>query len=317
MVDTNTQLEIRGQDYSKIILPLARQERSMLYDTVFVKKDFTGKSFYQDQIGTWEMSEKDTTNKATPKNDPNLSRTRIDIKTYHDARIFDRSVQLQTFSDPMSVASISLQSSVGIQIDKVIYAALGATALRGETGSKSVTLPTSRVIGADWGSTGTNTGLTVAKIRHAAAMLTGKGVPNYDRFFVASATGQEQLLGNTETASSDFNNVKALVSGEIDTFVGFKFKFLPDGIINVSSNVADYYAYHKTGVCFAMLEDLFMRITERDDLSYSKQVYYEISCGAARLEENKVVKVQADESVVVAAQANTTNAGQTGAGGAA
>lgn len=293
-----TQLDIRGQEYSKIILPLARQERSMLYDKVFVKSDFTGKSFYQDQIGTWSMSEKTAPNSATPKNDPNLSRTRIDIKTYNDARIFDRSLELQSFSDPMSVASISMQSAVGIQIDKVIYNALGATALRGETGETSVTFPTSQTIAADFGATSGNTGLTPAKIRRASKMLTAKGVSTMDRTFVASATGQEQLLGNTEATSSDYNNVKALVSGEIDTWCGFKFVFLPDGIINTTEqSVATYYAFHKTGVCFAMLEELFMRVSERSDLSYSKQVYYEISCGAARLEEGKVVKVLCDETV--------------------
>lgn len=305
MADNNTQLEIRGQEYSKIILPLARQEKSMLYDRVFVKSEFTGKSFYQDQIGTWEMSEKTGSNVATPKNDPNLSRTRIDIKTYNDARIFDRSLDLQSFSDPMSVASISMQSAVGVQIDKVIYNALGATALRGETGSTSVTLPTSRTIEANFGGTipsggtaASNTGLTPAKIRRSSKMLTAKGVPTMDRTFVASATGQEQLLGNTEATSSDYNNVKALVSGEIDSWCGFKFVFLPDGIIAVTeAGVATYYAFHKTGVCFAMLEELFMRVSERADLSYSKQVYYEISCGAARLEENKVVKVLCDETV--------------------
>lgn len=305
MADTNTQLDIRGQEYSKIILPLARQERSMLYDKVFVKSDFTGKSFYQDQIGTWGMSEKTTSNAETPKNDPNLSRTRIDIKTYNDARIFDRSLDLQSFSDPMSVASISMQSSVGVQIDKVIYDALGATALRGETGATSVTFPTSQTINANFGgvvpsggTTASNTGLTPAKIRRASKMLTAKGVDTMDRTFVASATGQEQLLGNTEATSSDYNNVKALVSGEIDTWVGFKFVFLPDGIISVTeAGVATYYAFHKTGLCFAMLEELFMRVSERADLSYSKQVYYEISCGAARLEEGKVVKVLCDETV--------------------
>lgn len=293
-----TQLDIRGQEYSKIILPLARQERSMLYDKVFVKSDFTGKSFYQDQIGTWSMSEKTAPNSATPKNDPNLSRTRIDIKTYNDARIFDRSLELQSFSDPMSVASISLQSAVGIQIDKVIYDALGATALRGETGETSVAFPTAQTINANFGAASENTGLTPAKIRRASKMLTAKGVSTMDRTFVASATGQEQLLGNTEATSSDYNNVKALVSGEIDTWCGFKFVFLPDGIISTTEqSVATYYAFHKTGVCFAMLEELFMRVSERSDLSYSKQVYYEISCGAARLEEGKVVKVLCDETV--------------------
>ena len=288
----NSQVNVRAQAYSQIILPLARQEKSMLYDTVYVKSDFTGKSFYQDQIGNWSMSAKTGTNVDTPENDPNLSRTRIDIATYNDARLMDRSLMLQELSDPMSMASICIQSSVGVQIDKVIYAAFGGTAYRGETGATAVTFPEGQTIAKDFGGEGLN----VAKLRRAAAMLDSVGVPAGDRYFAGGAKQKEQLLGTTEATSADYNTVRALVSGDINSFVGFKFKWLPDGIINKSGTVADCFAYHKTGVCFGMLEELFLRIDEREDKSYSKQVYYEISCGAGRLEENKVVKVLADEA---------------------
>lgn len=288
----NSQVNVRAQAYSQIILPLARQEKSMLYDTVYVKSDFTGKSFYQDQIGNWSMSAKTGTNVDTPENDPNLSRTRIDIATYNDARLMDRSLMLQELSDPMSMASICIQSSVGVQIDKVIYAAFGGTAYRGETGATAVTFPAEQTIAKDFGGEGLN----VAKLRRAAAMLDSVGVPAGDRYFAGGAKQKEQLLGTTEATSADYNTVRALVSGDINSFVGFKFKWLPDGIINKSGTVADCFAYHKTGVCFGMLEELFLRIDEREDKSYSKQVYYEISCGAGRLEENKVVKVLADEA---------------------
>ena len=296
---TSTQFEVRGQDYSRIILPLARQEKSLLFDRVYVKPDVTGKCFYQDQIGKWEMSAKTTVNPDTPQNDPNLSRTRIDIGTYNDARMLDRSLRLQEFSDPMSQTSICLSSSVGIQMDKLIYEALGGVAHRGETGSTSVSFPAAKTVAADFETAGTNTGLTTTKIRRAAKLMNAQGVPNYDRTFVCSATGLEQLLGTTAVTNSDYNSIKALVTGDIDTWMGFKFVVLPDGIINVASNIADYFAFQKTGVCFGMLEELFLRIEERADKSYSKQIYYEISAGAARLEEAKVIKVKADESVVV------------------
>lgn len=297
---TSTQFEVRGQDYSRIILPLARQEKSLLFDRVYVKPDITGKSFYQDQIGKWEMSAKTTVNPDTPQNDPELSRTRIDIATYNDARMLDRSLRLQEFSDPMSQTSICLSSSVGIQMDKIIYEALGGTAHRGETGSTSVTFPAAKTVAVDFEAAGTNSGLTTTKIRRAAKLLNAQGVPNYDRTFVCSATGLEQLLGTTVVTNSDYNSIKALVAGEIDTWMGFKFVVLPDGIINVdSNNVADYFAFQKTGICFGMLEELFLRIEERADKSYSKQIYYEINAGAGRLEEAKVIKVKSDESVVV------------------
>lgn len=295
----NTQLVTRGQDYGKILLPLARQEKSLLYDRVWVRTDVTGKSFYQDQIGTWEMSQKTGLNVATPQNDLNLSRTRIDVATYHDARLMDRSTNLQSFTDPMSQASTCITSSVGIQIDKIIYNALGGTAYRGETGENAVTFPIANTVAVNHGSTDGNTGLTVAKIRRAAKMMNAKGVPAYDRTFVISATALEQLLGATQVTSSDYNNVKALVSGDVDTFVGFKFVVLPDGIITKDGEIANYFAFQKTGICMGMLEQLFLRMDERSDLSYSKQAYYEINGGAGRLEEAKVIMVKGDESVVV------------------
>lgn len=297
---TSTQFEVRGQDYSRIILPLARQERSLLFDRVYVKSDITGKCFYQDQIGKWEMSAKTTVNPDTPQNDPNLSRTRIDIGTYNDARMLDRSLRLQEFSDPMSETSYCISSAVGIQMDKLIYDALGGTAHRGETGATSVSFPAAKTVAADFAGTGSNTGLTTTKIRRAAKLLNAQGVPTYDRTFVCSATGLEQLLGTTVVTNSDYNSIKALVAGEIDTWLGFKFVVLPDGIIHVdNNNIADYFAFHKTGICFGMLEELFLRVEERADKSYSKQIYYEINAGAGRLEEAKVIKVKSDESVVV------------------
>ena len=296
MAFSGTQLDVRAQDYSKIILPLARQEKSMLFDKVYVKNGFVGKSFYQDQIGKWSMTMKTTSNPSTPENDPNLARTRVDIATYNDARLMDRSLLLQELSDPMNAASVCIQSSVGIQIDKIIYDALGADALRGETGATTVALPTKQIIASSYDAKG---GLTTAKIRKAAEILNAAGVPHGERTFVTSAAGLSQLLGTTEATSSDYNTVKTLVNGELNTWLGFNFVVLPDGVINKEGNIADYYAFHKTGICFGMLEELFLRMEERADKSYSKQIFYEISAGAGRLEEEKVVKIQCDESEVV------------------
>lgn len=303
---TGTQLDVRAQDYSRIILPLARQEKSMLYDRVYTKHDIVGKSFYQDQIGKWAMSAKTTTNPNTPANDPVLARTRIDIAPYNDARLMDRSLLLQELSDPMSVASICIQSSVGIQIDKLIYNALGGTAYRGEAGATTVAFPATKTVAVNYDGESdattnlkSNTGLTPAKIREAKRLMDAAGVPHYDRTFVTDAAGLSQLLGFTTVTSSDYNAIKALVNGEVDTWLGFKFITLPDGIVNVTSNVADYFAFQKTGICFGMLEELFLRMEERPDKSYSKQIYYEISAGAGRLEEDKVIKVKGDTSVIV------------------
>jgi hypothetical protein len=80
------------------------------------------------------------------------------------------------------------------------------------------------------------------------------------------------LLGTTEVTSSDFNTVKALANGEVNSFLGFN--FIVSNRLALSSTTRD----------------------ERSDKSYATQVYYCMSIGATRMEEAKVVEVQATES---------------------
>lgn len=95
---------------------------------------------------------------------------------------------------------------------------------------------------------GTDSGLNVTKLRRARRLLNAASVPKGDRFFIGSAIGEEQLLGETEVTSSDFAVVKALVQGEIDTFLGFKYEFLDDrdegGVPVDSSPDRTNYAFH-------------------------------------------------------------------------
>ncbi len=68
------------------------------------------------------------------------------------------------------------------------------------------------------------TGFTTAKLRELRAYYEDLEVDETVTI-VTSGTGMERLLANTETTSSDYATVKALVGGtlENDTFMGFKF----------------------------------------------------------------------------------------------
>jgi len=97
--------------------------------------------------------------------------------------------------------------------------------------------------------------LTVAKLREASKNLNKKGVPSMDRHILVSADGLEAMLGEVEATSSDYNSVKALVQGEIDTFVGFKFHTIEDrdeGGLPVAANIRNGLAYHKKGIGLAV-----------------------------------------------------------------
>ena len=99
-------------------------------------------------------------------------------------------------------------------------------------------------------------GLTLAKVRKAKKALDKQGVPSTDRFFVCGAAQlNDDLLGATEVASSDYNSVKALVNGEINTFLGFSWKMIGDrdeGGLPLDSTTRTCIAYHKASTGLAI-----------------------------------------------------------------
>jgi hypothetical protein len=103
----------------------------------------------------------------------------------------------------------------------------------------------------------------------------------------ATLTG---LLGLTAVTSSDFASVKALVRGEIDTWMGFK--WITSTRLTAFSSTSAGIAFQKYGAGIAMADAPLVRTDERADLSYSWQVYYELNLGAVRLEEDRVVVVK-------------------------
>lgn len=70
---------------------------------------------------------------------------------------------------------------------------------------------------------GAGTNMNLAKLLAAKKALDTKNVPSEGRCMIIHANGLSALLDETELTSSDFATVKALTTGEIDTFLGFKF----------------------------------------------------------------------------------------------
>ena len=97
-------------------------------------------------------------------------------------------------------------------------------------------------------------GLTLAKLITASKSMTDKGVPSSDRHIAVSAAGLEDLLSVTQVQSSDYNSVRSLVSGELDTFMGFKFHVIEtraEGGLDLASGVREGFAWHSSAVGLA------------------------------------------------------------------
>lgn len=287
----DTILTVRGQAYGRNIIHLAQQKTSKIYPYVYVKSsgEISGKTFFQDRIGQWEMSAKTTPNAVTPENDPNLSRRMSFIKTENDARLLDRSLDLQVLSDPKSQMTVAASQSIGRTMDDEIIDKATGLANTGETGSSTVALPAGQII-ADAG-----TGLTFEKVKQTNRILDDNDVEKEDRTFVTSPKGIDDLLSQTEVTSSDFSSLRAIMTGSLNgMWMGFN--WIMSTRLSIASDIRKCFAFHKYGICYGMLEQAYVEVDKRPDRSYSHQVYYEINHGSVRLEEERVVQVDIDET---------------------
>jgi len=278
----DTQNEIYAQAYGQNIMQLAQQKYSKLINTVYMRPNVRGKTFFQDQIGTWSMSTKGGRNVQTPNNDPALARRMGVMLDYHDNRMLDRGDELKCISDPRSAYTIAAARSLGRKIDDVIIAAaVSTTTASGETGS--TTAPTTATVAI---TTGTLDILHVAAFKKA---LDDSDVEQEDRYLVITPTLLQSALNQDKLTSSDYAAIKALVQGEIDTFMGFK--WIVSTRISEQSGL-EGLVYQKNAICLAMATQPLVRTDERADLSYSWQIYYELNCGAVRLEEARIRKIR-------------------------
>lgn len=272
----DTQSTIYAQAYSQNIMQLAQQKYSKLINCVYRKPNVRGKTFFQDQIGEWSMETKGSRNTQTPNNDPAFARRMGIMVDYHDARLLDRGDELKAISDPKSAYTIAAAQSLGRKIDDVILAAAIGNSYSGETGSTTVTNGNMKLV--------TNNALTLAEVISIKQTLDEADVDDEDRFFVTDPTSLGSLLNVSQATSADYTTVRALVNGEIDTWMGFKWiKSTRVTAITTCSGIA----FQRYGLCLAMGAEPMVRTDERLDLSYSWQVYYELNIGATRLEEDR------------------------------
>ena len=140
---------------------------------------------------------------------------------------------------------------------------------------------------------GTNSGVNTAKLRRAKRLMDAAGVPATDRTFVHSAVGLEQLLGETDATSSDFNTVKALVNGELSTWLGFKFVMIEDrdeGGLDLTANIRKNFAYHKQALGLAVGIDM------RTEMNYVPEktswlINGMFSAGSVGIDSNGIIEV--------------------------
>ena len=280
------------QQYKDNITQLVQQKMTKLRGTVRVDTDFTGEFKFYDQLGSTTMVLKTSRNQDTPSIDPDHQRRRIGKADYIHAVLLDKEDQLSMIVDPKSAYSESAAMAAGRQIDDVIIAAYIADAPSGKTGSGTTTFDSNFKVAVS------GAGLTKNKLIEAKELLDDEDVEEEDRVCVLTPRQVSDLLKTTEATSADFNTVRALVNGEINTWLGFGFVRISSNRLPVLSGTSNrgIYCYHRNAMQLAIQKEPSVRIDERPDKYYLWQVFMSLTIGAVRLEEKRIVEIACSES---------------------
>jgi hypothetical protein len=203
--------------YSANIMLLVQQKGSRLKDAVR-QEVVEGEIAYFDQIGAGSAIKRQSRHADTPLTETPHARRQVMLEDYEYSDLIDRLDQVKTLTDPTSAYSQAAAHALGRAMDDVIIANANGTARSGKTGQTSVPLPVGQKIAV------AASGLTLAKLLQAKEILdAAENDPDEPRYIACPAKDITVLLSNTQVTSSDYNTVKALAAGQIDTFLGFKF----------------------------------------------------------------------------------------------
>lgn len=301
-------------------LDLLAQTKGGKFTGTCLEESIEGEEKYYDQLGAVYASEVLDRYADSPENDISHDRRRVVATAYDVGLMLDKFDKVQMLVNPESEYVQQQITALNRKKDiEFIKGALG-NSFYGKNGGSSYAI-------TDNGGTRIaqgNTSLTIDKLSQARAKFAENGVdlddPLNKAYIAVTPQVIQDMLGSTKTTSVDFNTVKALVKGELNSFYGFEFiisNLIPCTVseaVNLSWTAADAvdttgaddsgagracFAYVKSGIRQVTNPSIMTEITKRDDKRFN---YYAYSCmrtGAVRMEEKKVIQINCQEGVAL------------------
>lgn len=276
--------------YSANFYTLGQQMVSRFESAVDVVSGIVGQSKSVERVGAAEAYDITARHADTKYVEVPHSRRWIDLADKGWAELVDELDEIKMLADPKSKYPRLAVAALNRAKDSVIYAAGRGTA---RTGTGTAVLPAGQKI-AEGG-----TGLTLAKLLSTKEIMdasevdadqmdaSGQGAP--ERFLTCSAKGITNLLGTTEIKSVDYNSVKALAEGKVDTFLGFK--FIRSERLFKSGTTRFSLAWSKNCIQLGVGKDIVTSLDRMPTKNQSVQVYARMSIGAVRVEDEGVVEI--------------------------
>ena len=287
------------QQFSTNVHMLAEQKMSRLLSAVMEEPDVTSEAKAVERLGTTQDAPDQITTRHgdTPVGNTEHSRRWLFPVDYDvPADMIDKQDKVKLLIDPTSHYTLRHAGVMARGIDDAIVGALGGSAAEGQYGpngqATAIALPSAQKIAHG------STGLTIAKLITAKETLDEDEIDEFwERYIVTTPKQVSDLLEDDKLASQDYNTVKALVKGEIDTFMGFTFKRLSSRRLQtISANIRANYVWARPAVRIGFAQHPTTSVDKRPDKRNLMQVYTWGSWGAVRIEDEMVIEIACDES---------------------
>ena len=272
------------EQYKSNVFHLAQQKGSRLRDTVR-SETVTGKAHFFERIGSTAAQKRTSRHSDTPRMDTPHSRRKVTMDDYDWADLIDNEDKVRMLISPTSDYALAGAYAMGRAMDDAIISAATGSAYGGVAGGTPVVLPAGQKIVHN------STNLTIAKVLAAKKLLDAAEVdPDEARFLICTADQISDFLNITEVKSSDYNTIKALAQGQIDTYLGFKF-IRSERLGQDATPNRQVLAFTKSAIGLALGADITTKISERSDKNYATQVFLSMTIGATRIEDEKMVEI--------------------------
>jgi hypothetical protein len=260
----------------------AYQAESLLRGTMRTRSGVAGNTVKFPTIGKGVATLRVPQTDVTPLN-VTYGQVTATMEDYIAAEYSDIFQQSHINFDERSELVQVVSKSIARRMDQIMIDALNAA-----TGTSSV----ATTVGP-----GGNTDMNIEKLRATAKALNEKNVPSEGRYLLMHATQLDSLLGEQEITSQDFAAVKALVQGEINTFMGFNILTMGDrdegGIPKPSTRTC--FAWHKDSMGYAE------SMSQKTEVNYVPEktsflVSSMFSAGSVAIDGEGIVKIACTEA---------------------
>ena len=264
----------------------AYQGESSLLGCVRLRQGVQGNTYKFPKLGKGSATARIPQTDVTPLN-VTYSQVTATMSDFNAAEYSDVFHQAKVNFDERSELVQVVSKAIGRRMDQLIIDALDAESSPSTVANTVVT-----------SGSATASNLNVGKLIAAKKALDAKNVPFDDRHIVIHANSLSGLLGDERAISSDFASIKALVSGEINTFLGFNFHVLGDrdegGLAIDGSSDRKVFAYHRSAIGMAV------NMNQKTEINYVPEktsflVNSMFSAGSVSIDGDGIVEITCRE----------------------